>query len=103
MNVDLFEYSLNVSGLLIGGLTFILIVFSRWLCIAGEYYFTKKFWIVFLIVGLLGSISSFFIDRLLISTSLAIVGFIFLWGIQETIEQEERVKKGWFPKNLKRK
>lgn len=103
MNLDLFGHSLNISGLIIGGLTFVIIVFSRWLCIAGEYYFSKKFWIVFLIVGVMGTVSSFFVEGLLVSTSLAIVGFVFLWGIQETIEQEERVKKGWFPKNDKKK
>jgi hypothetical protein len=27
--------------------------------------------------------------------------FAFLWGIHEIIEQEEQVRKGWFPRSKK--
>jgi hypothetical protein len=33
---------------------------------------------------------------------VGVFGFSSLWSIHEIIEQEERVKKGWFPANPKR-
>lgn len=101
MNIEIFNTACNLSGLIIGIFVFILIVFARWLCIWGEYHFTKKFWIVFLIFGTGGLIFSILNKNLLLSASLSAFGFIFLWGIHETIEQENRVKKGWFKKKGK--
>ena len=40
-------------------------------------------------------------DRL--SPVLGVVGCSCLWSILEIFEQKERVEKGWFPKNPKRK
>jgi len=34
---------------------------------------------------------------------LAVLGFSLLWSIKELSEQKDRVEKGWFPKNPKRK
>jgi hypothetical protein len=34
--------------------------------------------------------------------AVGILGCTFLWSIQELYEQEERVKKGWFPENSNR-
>ena len=39
----------------------------------------------------------------LASTLLGVFAFSSFWTIKEIFEQEERVKKGWFPKNPKRK
>ena len=36
------------------------------------------------------------------SVFLGVLGCTFLWSIQELYEQEERVKKGWFPENSNR-
>ncbi len=102
MEIQLFSQTLNLSGIITGAAVFLLIVISRWLCVVGEYHFGKKFWIAFLIIGLAGSLASFLISDIILSTVAGVTGFIFLWGIHETIEQEERVNKGWFPKNPKR-
>lgn len=95
--------SLNFNGIILGSASFIIIMVSRYSCIKGEYYFTKKIWLLFLVIGLLSVVLSFFISQMLLSGILSILGFSYLWGIQEVIEQEERVKKGWFPQNPKRK
>jgi hypothetical protein len=95
-------HHLNYAGVIVGAATFIIIAGSRYLCIKAEYYFTKKFWIGFLIIGFVSLIGSLFTQNLLISIILGINGFTFLWGIGEILEQEERVNKGWFPKNPKR-
>ncbi|MDX9852562.1 MAG: DUF4491 family protein [Tenuifilaceae bacterium] len=93
---------LNITGIVIGVSTIAIIWFGRYACIAGEYHFSKKLWIAFLAVGLAGVGASFFISNTLLSAITSILGFTFLWGIHEIIEQEERVNKGWFPRNPKR-
>lgn len=95
--------SLNVIGIEAGMASFAIIAISRYLCIKAEYYFSKKFWIGFLIIGLASLAISLLTENLIGSVILGINGFTFLWGIGEIIEQEERVNKGWFPKNPKRK
>jgi len=101
MTIELFSTSINLSGLIIGISVFIIIIFARWLCIWGEYHFTKTFWVFFLISGIIALAFAILSSNILISAILSATGFIFLWGIQETIEQEERVKKGWFKKKQK--
>ena len=100
--VEIGELELKLSGLIVGAASFLIIIFGRWACIAGEYYFTKKLWIAFLIIGIASLVSALFIDHLIIASILSIFGLTLLWGIQEIIEQEERVEKGWFPVNPKR-
>ncbi|MDR0754531.1 MAG: DUF4491 family protein [Prevotellaceae bacterium] len=90
------------AGIIVGASLFVIIFVSRWACIKGEYYFTKKFWIVFLFTGISGILVSLFVEDTVISSISGIFGFISLWGIGETIKQEERVKKGWFPKRQKK-
>lgn len=90
------------EGILLGLSTIIIIAFSRWLCIVGEYYFTKRFWIFFLVVGLLFIVCSLVLSDRLLSAIASVAGFCFLWGIGEVIQQEKRVAKGWFPVNPRR-
>ncbi len=90
--------SINYTGLLVGAATFVIIAISRYACIKCEYYFTKKFWVVFFLIGIISIAGSLFVHELVISAILGINGFSFLWGIGEIIEQEKRVEKGWFPK-----
>jgi len=94
--------NLNFDGIILGAASFLIIMVSRYSCIAGEYHFTKKIWILFLIIGIVSVVAAFFIQNMLVSGIIAILGFSYLWGIHEVIEQEERVAKGWFPKNSKR-
>ena len=92
----------NPTGILVGAGAFLSIAIGRYLTIKAEYYFTKKFWIGFLIIGLGFVMFSLLVDLFVVSSVLGILGFTFLWGIGEIIEQEKRVDKGWFPKNPKR-
>jgi hypothetical protein len=102
MNIEVFGHGINLIGIIVGLASFVIIVFARYSCIAGEYHFTKKLWIAFLIVGILAVFISFLLTNIILSNIVAIIGFNYLWGINEIIEQEERVNKGWFPKNPKR-
>ena len=95
--------NLNLTGLIIGLGAFLIIAIARYTTIKAEYYFTKAFWIAFLIIGIVALGASLLVNSFIISSILSILGFNYLWGIGEILEQEKRVEKGWFPKNPKRK
>ena len=73
------------------------------LVIKAEYYFGRRSWWAFLIIGLLALTSSLLVADTLWSIFLGVVAFSALWGIGEVFHQHERVRKGWFPMNPKRK
>ena len=50
-----------------------------------------------------GVVASLSIDNVILSSLLGVFAFSSFWTIKEVFEQEERVQKGWFPKNPKRK
>jgi len=46
-------------------------------------------------------LASLFVRSVIPGVLLAEVGFSLLWFMRELHEQEERVRKGWFPANPK--
>ncbi len=88
---------MNLDGLIAGTATWVIIWATRYACIAGEYHMGQRFRYVFLGFGIAGVLASLLIPNLLLSAIMAIFGFASLWGIHEVVEQEERVKKGWYP------
>ncbi|APQ76837.1 DUF4491 family protein [Clostridium botulinum] len=68
-----------------------------------EYYFGKKVWPAFLLLGIDYNVVSLAVGHIVISVLLAVLGFSLFWSIGELRQQKERVKKGWFPKNPKKK
>ncbi|WMJ86630.1 DUF4491 family protein [Anaerocolumna sp. MB42-C2] len=93
---------MNLQGIIIGIVTFLIIGIFHPIVIKFEYYFGKKVWPIFLIVGIIGVFLSLFINSVMLSSIAGVFGFSSLWAIHEIIEQEERVKKGWFPRNPKK-
>ncbi|MCQ2217508.1 MAG: DUF4491 family protein [Paludibacteraceae bacterium] len=93
--------SYNLSGLVIGLVTFLIIGLFHPLVIKGEYYFGVKIWWVFAILGLLGCVASIMLDNLILSVMMGVVAFSSFWSIGEVFEQRKRVEKGWFPKRQK--
>lgn len=93
----------NLTGIAIGLCTFLIIGIFHPLVIKGEYYFSVKIWRVFLIAGLLCEFFAWYVDSLFWSIILGVTGFSALWGIGEIFQQQERVRKGWFPRNPRRK
>ncbi len=91
------------SGILIGAISFLVIGIFHPIVIKGEYYFTQKIWPLFLAGGLAFCAASLFVANGVASATLAIVGFSMLWSILELKHQAERVEKGWFPRNPKRR
>lgn len=93
---------MNWTGVIIGVISFVIIGVFHPIVIKGEYHFSAKIWPVFLVAGIAFCALSVFVNNIIASASLAIVGFSCLWSIGELKEQEERVRKGWFPANPKR-
>ena len=94
---------MHFNGVIIGILAFLIIGLFHPIVIKTEYYFGKKVWPVFLILGIVFIGLSTQFSNLLVSGPIGVLGFTCIWSIHEIIEQEERVKKGWFPGNPNRK
>lgn len=93
----------HLSGLVIGICTFLIIGLFHPVVVKAEYYWGTKCWWIFLVLGITGVAATLLVDNLMISSLLGVFSFSSFWTIKEIFEQEERVKKGWFPKNPKRK
>ncbi len=91
------------EGLLIGIAAFLCIGLFHPIVIKTEYYFGTRPWWIFLLVGIGCAVGALFIENTLISSIVGVFGFSSLWSIKELFEQEERVRKGWFPRNPNRK
>lgn len=94
---------MNFSGLLLGAGAFLCIGLFHPLVIKAEYYFGVRSWWAFLFVGLAAAAASLFVADSYVSIFLGIFSFSSFWSIGEVFKQRERVRKGWFPKNPKRK
>ena len=94
---------MNYSGLIIAVITFLVIGVFHPIVIKGEYYFGTRCWWVFLLAGIAFIVASLLVSDNMLSPILGVVGCSCLWSILEIFEQKERVEKGWFPKNPKRK
>lgn len=93
----------NLEGIIIGLSTFLMIGLFHPVVIKAEYYWGTKCWWIFLLLGITGTAGSVFIDNILVSSLLGVFSFSSFWTIKEIFDQKERVKKGWFPMNPKRK
>jgi hypothetical protein len=92
----------NLTGAIIGLVTFLIIGLFHPLVIKGEYYFGVKCWWVFLLMGIAGLVGTFLFRDLIISSFCSIFAFSSFWGIGEVFAQRKRVEKGWFPKREKK-
>ena len=101
---------MNYTGIIIGlgtfliiGGTFLIIGIFHPIVIKAEYYFGKRCWWAFLLVGAAAAAGSLFISNIIVSTLVGVAAFSCFWSILELYEQEKRVARGWFPRNPKRK
>ncbi len=94
---------MNFQGLIIGAATFIIIGVFHPIVIKSEYYLGKRIWPIFLVAGLALIVASLLAKSITASAIIGVTGFTCLWSIHEIFEQENRVQKGWFPANTKKK
>lgn len=93
---------MNFEGLLVGVFTFLIIGVSHPIVIKTEYYFGTRPWWIYLLTGLAALGAALFVEDMIISSLLGVLSFTAFWAIKELFEQEERVERGWFPRNPKR-
>lgn len=93
----------HLLGVTIGAATFLIIGLFHPLVIKGHYYFGTacRWW--FLVAGIICLTLAVMVSDVLWSSLLGVVAFSSLWSIKEVLEQEQRVNKGWFPANPRRK
>lgn len=88
---------MNLTGLLVGLSTFLIIGLFHPLVVKAEYYIGVKSWVLFAFAGVAFSIGSILIDHMICSIIMGVVAFSSFWSILEVVHQRERVRKGWFP------
>lgn len=98
-----FIESYNLTGLLIGVCTFLIIGLFHPVVVKCEYYFGTRCWWWFLVLGVAAIVAALWIHNVLWSSLFGVFAFSSFWTILEIFEQRGRVKKGWFPMNPKRK
>lgn len=94
---------LNFGGIVLGACTFLIIGLFHPIVIKAEYYFGVRCWWAFAVAGVVFATASLFVEGFVLSTVMGVVSFSSFWSILEVFEQRERVRKGWFPMNPKRK
>ncbi len=92
----------HLAGITIGICTFLIIGLFHPVVVKAEYYWGTRCWWVFLLLGVAGTVVSLVVDSILLSSLSGVFAFSSFWTIKEIFEQEERVRKGWFPKNPRR-
>ena len=91
------------DGLAIGLSVFLITGLFHPVVIKAEYYFTVRIWPVFLLAGILITLFSLISVNPVVRAVLGVTGFTCFWSILELFHQKERVAKGWFPENPKRR
>lgn len=90
---------MNFFGLILGACVLALVALFHIPVVKFEYHLGVKFWPVFLASGVVCIVLSLLIDNDFASGILGVAGVFLFWSIRELIEQNERVEKGWYPKN----
>ena len=92
----------HLQGLLLGLCSFLIIGIFHPIVIKGEYRFGQRLKWFFLLVGIALCVGSLTVKSMWLSALLGVGAFSSFWGIKEMGEQQERVRKGWFPRNPRR-
>ena len=90
---------MHFTGILIAVGTFLIIGIFHPIVIKTEYYFGTRPWWLFLAGGIVSIVAALFVEDVMLSAFLGVLGASFLWSLGELFEQKQRVGKGWFPRN----
>ena len=88
---------MNLTGIIVGLATFLVIGIFHPIVVKAEYYLGTKCWWMFLVTGIVFCALSIIVENLIASTILGVTAFSSFWSILELIHQKKRVEKGWFP------
>lgn len=103
MDITSFLQDHGLLGLAVGLATFLIIGLFHPVVVKCEYYFGTRCWWWFLILGTVCVAASILVDGIFWSAILGVTGFSSYWTIKEIFEQRDRVRKGWFPANPRRR
>ena len=92
----------HLQGLVLGLCSFLIIGICHPSVLKREYRYGQRFKLVFLAAGIVVCIGSLLVNSVLLSALMGVGAFSCFWGIKEMKEQQERVRKGWFPRNPRR-
>lgn len=98
-----FIVNYNLTGLIIGISTFLIIGLFHPIVIKTEYYWGTSYWWIFLLAGIAGAIISVLVTNIIFLVIAGVLSFSSFWSILELFEQKKRVEKGWFPDNPNKK
>lgn len=87
----------NLTGLVIGVATFLIIGLFHPMVIKGEYYFGVRCWWFFLLMGVAAIAASVAVRHILWSTLLAVWGASSLWSIGEPVRAARTCGEGMVP------
>jgi len=90
--------TVQLTGIIIGAATFILIGLLHVAVIKVEYHLGAKYWPAFALAGVALVGASLVVSSPLISGVLGAAGFAVAWSAPELVKQRERVEKGWYPR-----
>ena len=95
-------HAYHIEGLIIGLATFLIIGIFHPIVIKSHYHFGVgcRWW--FALGGIVMCAVSMLVGNMILSILAGVVAFSSFWSVKEIKEQEERVRKGWFPANPKR-
>ena len=94
---------LYFTGIIIAAACFLVIGLFHPIVIKTEYHTGTRYWWMFLVAGIACIAAALFVADAIVSAVLGVIGASALWSIKELFEQRDRVMKGWFPMNPKRK
>lgn len=94
--------SYHLLGLAIGVCTFLIIGIFHPIVIKCHYHFGTECRWWFVLVGAIALAASVIVGDVFWSSLLGVLAFSSFWSVGEIKQQEERVRKGWFPANPKR-
>ena len=92
----------HLQGLVLGLCSFLIIGLFHPIVIKGEYCWGQWVKWLFPVAGIALCVGSLVVDSVFVASLMGVGAFSCFWGIKETREQQERVRKGWFPRNPKR-
>ena len=95
--------NMNFNGIVSAVICFVCIGAFHPIVIKAEYYLSAKCWPLFLTAGIAALAVSLAVKNTYLSLLFGILGCSCFWSIKELFEQQERVRKGWYPRNPKRK
>jgi hypothetical protein len=94
---------MNPTGLILGLFMLFCIGFGFLWVIKLEYYLGAGMWKAVFLVGILICLASLFMPDFTTSALLGVFGGSVVWGATELPGQAERVQRGLFPANPKRR